>query len=190
MRDQTANQTLGWKKIRTGKNLTKIWGKSPAMVSIRRAAAAAYLGRPGRSGPPSLIWLEISPVAEAETAFEHSRVAMSHLPRNFFKIPLLSDFRLPPSGLRAPVRVLLLGRRRCARDIFMRCLARSRSSRPSGCLRQATRPAPAGTCSGFRSQPSPFCFPFAWIFRHSRAPKPLKPSSLPSNDLCQQDHRE
>ena len=47
------------------------------MVSIRRAAAAAYLGRPGRSGPPSLIWLEISPVAEAETAFEHSGVAMS-----------------------------------------------------------------------------------------------------------------
>jgi hypothetical protein len=35
------------------------------------------------------------------------------------------------------------------RDIFMRCLARSRSSRPSGCLRQAARPAPAGTCSGF-----------------------------------------
>ena len=36
------------------------------------------------------------------------------------------------------------------RDIFMRCLARSRSSRPSGCLRQAARPAPAGTCSAFR----------------------------------------
>jgi len=51
------------------------------MVSIRRAAAAAYLGRPGRSGPPSLIWLEISPVAEAETAFDHSGVAMSHRKR-------------------------------------------------------------------------------------------------------------
>ena len=37
------------------------------------------------------------------------------------------------------------------RDIFMRCLARSRSSRPSGCLRQAARPAPAGTCLAFAS---------------------------------------
>jgi general secretion pathway protein G len=38
----------------------------------------------------------------------------------------------------------------------MRCLARSRSSRPSGCLRQATRPAPAGTCSGLRFPVSGF----------------------------------
>ena len=67
------------------------------------------------------------------------------------------------------------------RDIFMRCLARSRSVdsqisqsappmelplavyldlpkvsvRPSGSLRQAARPAPAGTCSGFASTSIP-----------------------------------
>ena len=57
-------------------------------------------------------------------------------------LEIFSKFRYsPPSGF----RVLL-----CTRDIFMRCLARSRSSRPSGCLRQATRPAPAGTCSALR----------------------------------------
>jgi hypothetical protein len=32
--------------------------------------------------------------------------------------------------------------------------------------------------------------PFAWIFRHSRAQKPIKTSRLPSNDLRSQDHRE
>ena len=31
---------------------------------------------------------------------------------------------------------------------FPVCLLRSRSCRPSGCLRQATQPAPAGMCSG------------------------------------------
>ena len=55
----------------------------------------------------------------------------------------------------------------------MRCLARSRSSRPSGCLRQATRPAPAGTCSAIRP----------WFF-HSQAPSPLQflpPLSAPAS---------
>jgi hypothetical protein len=98
-------------------------------------------------------------------------------------LEIFSKFRYsPPSGF----RVLL-----CTRDIFMRCLARSRSSRPSGCLRQATRPAPAGTCSALRVSlctaedchgynkfspclrasvraPSPF-LPFAGIFRPSPA---------------------
>ena len=108
------------------------------------------------------------------------RRAISHRPRNFFKIPPR------PPRLSAPLGVLFPAGRRCApeswvrsairpypgfpfawifrhsrapsdfrvllcaRDIFMRCLARSRSSRPSGCLRQATRPAPAGTCSALR----------------------------------------
>ena len=38
------------------------------------------------------------------------------------------------------------------------CLVRSRSSRPTGCLRQATQPAPAGMCSRLRFQVSGFCF--------------------------------
>ena len=44
------------------------------------------------------------------------------------------------------------------------CLLRSRSCRPSGCLRQATQPAPAGMCSGLPpSLPlmSPFGLPSA-----------------------------
>jgi hypothetical protein len=51
-------ETNSWlEKIRTKKNLTKIWGKSPAMVSISRAAAAAYLGRRAVAVlPPSFGW--------------------------------------------------------------------------------------------------------------------------------------
>jgi hypothetical protein len=58
------------KKIRTGKNLTRIWGKSPAMVSISRAAAAAYLGRRAVAVlPPSFGW-------------KFPRRETSHLPSN------------------------------------------------------------------------------------------------------------
>jgi hypothetical protein len=105
-------------------------------------------------------------------------------PSKFFQNS--ATLRFPLSALRVSVRVLLPAMRRCARDIFMRCLARSRSSRPSGCLRQGwfaflpecltlraayaayrttalllgSRPAPAGTCSAIRSDPG---FPFAGI---------------------------
>jgi hypothetical protein len=38
-----------------------------------------------------------SPVAEAGTAFDGFQASPAHRPRNFFKIPLLSDFRHPLS---------------------------------------------------------------------------------------------
>jgi hypothetical protein len=71
-------------------------------------------------------------------------------------LEIFSKFRyFPICGFFPPSASLRL----CARDIFMRCLARSRSVHPSGCLRQATRPAPAGTCSALRFPVSAFrCF--------------------------------
>ena len=46
---------------------------------------------------------------------------------------------------------------------FQLCLLRSRSCRPSGCLQQATQPAPAGMCSAFQHFPS--CLMYAGFKR-------------------------
>ena len=55
------------------------------------------------------------------------------------------------------------------------CLLRSRSCRPTGCLRQATQPAPAGMCSGFRFQVSGFCFPPPTLIHFERSPSVRSP---------------
>ena len=123
MRDQTAKQTLGWKKLEQ-KKFNKNLGEESCDGFHQQGRRCGLSGETGRSGPASLIWLEIFPVAEAETAFDHCGVAMSHLPRNFFKIPLLSALRhprpceSPSSGQTARSRLKLGSARRSDPTIF------------------------------------------------------------------------
>ena len=90
------NESNSWlEKIRTGKNLTKIWGKSPAMVSICRAAAAAYLGRRAVAVlPPSFGW-------------KFPRRETSHLPSN----DSLPQSTLPVGGTPTLLEGAALGKR-------------------------------------------------------------------------------
>jgi hypothetical protein len=123
---------------------------------ILKALPSRSVGVPPTNHPPSAPTL---PRSGSRNGFRTLRGCHVTPPSKFFQNS--ATFRSPVSSpLRAPVRVLLPARRRCA---------------PAFWVRSAIRPY--------------LGFPFAAIFRHSRAQKPIKTSRLPSNDLRSQAGR-
>jgi hypothetical protein len=114
----------------------------------RRSRAARVESRgPGRS-PESRVECEEGverTESSAALATRHSQLPTRYCCLEATRHPLHQQSSSPP---KSPVCLL----RSSPSCIALR--AGSRSYRPSGCLRQAARPAPAGTCSGFRFQVS------------------------------------